>query len=123
MHKNKGLSDSGFSFRGASEAAVATAVGKAPVKDETFDETLKRFWFDTCLHNQKSLDLLFDVVGPDRCVFGTERPGSGSGKDPVTKQPYDDLKPTIEGISWLTDDMKAGIFEKNAQRLFPLFTV
>ena len=121
MHKNKGLSDSGFSFRGASEEKVALAVGKSPVKEETFDETLKRFWFDTCLHNQKSLDLLFDVVGPDRCVFGTERPGSGSGKDPVTKKPYDDLKPTIEGIGWLTDDMKKGIFEKNAQRLFPLF--
>jgi 4-oxalmesaconate hydratase len=121
MHKNRGLSDSGFSFRGSSEEKVALAVGKSPVKDETFDETLKRFWFDTCLHNQKSLDLLFDVVGPDRCVFGTERPGSGSGKDPVTKQPYDDIKPTIESIGWLTDDMKTGIFEKNAQRLFPLF--
>ena len=91
------------------------------MKSETFDTTLKRFWFDTCLHNQKSLDLLFDVVGPDRCVFGTERPGSGSGKDPVTGKPYDDLKPTIEGIGWLTDEHKKGIFEKNAQRLFPLF--
>jgi len=103
------------------EAKTAKLAGKAPVRNETFDETLKRFWFDTCLHNKKSLDLLFDVVGPDRCVFGTERPGSGSGKDPVTGKPYDDIKPTIESIEWLTDDMKKGIFEKNAQRLFPLF--
>ena len=63
----------------------------------------------------------FDVVGPDRCVFGTERPGSGSGKDPVTGKPYDDIKPTIESIEWLTDEQKKGIFEKNAQRLFPRF--
>jgi 4-oxalmesaconate hydratase len=119
MHKGK--SESGFEFRGATDAKTAKFVGKSVVKTETFDTTLKRFWFDTCLHNQKSLDLLFDVVGPDRCVFGTERPGSGSGKDPVTGKPYDDLKPTIEGISWLTDEHKKGIFTQNAQRLFPLF--
>jgi 4-oxalmesaconate hydratase len=121
MHKGK--SESGFEFRGATDAKVAKLAGKSAVKTETFDTTLKRFWFDTCLHNQKSLDLLFDVVGPDRCVFGTERPGSGSGKDPVSGKAYDDLKPTIESISWLTDDNKKGIFEKNAQRLFPLFKV
>ena len=34
----------------------------------------------------------------------------------MTGHPYDDLKPTIEGISWLTEDQKKGIFEKNAQR-------
>jgi 4-oxalmesaconate hydratase len=119
MHKGK--SESGFEFRGGKETAAAQLAGKAPVKDETFDQTLKRFWFDTCIHNKKSLDLLFDVVGPDRCVFGTERPGSGSGKDPVTGKAYDDIKPTIESIEWLTDEQKKGIFENNARRLFPLF--
>jgi 4-oxalmesaconate hydratase len=119
MHK--GASLSGFEFRGGAETAAASVAGKAPVKSETFDQTLKRFWFDTCIHNQKSLDLLFDVVGPDRCVFGTERPGSGSGKDPVTGKPYDDIKPTIESIGWLTDEQKKGIFENNSRRLFPLF--
>ena len=64
----------------------------------------------------------FDVVGPDRCVFGTERPGSGSGKDPDTGRPYDDIKPTIESIAWLTPAQKQGIFEDNARRLFPRFT-
>jgi len=119
MHK--GRSESGFDFRGASEKKSAAVVGKAPVRSETFDKTLQRFWFDTCLHNKKSLELLFDVVGTDRCVFGTERPGSGSGKDPVTGKAYDDIKPTIESIEWLTDEQKKGIFEKNAQRLFPRF--
>jgi 4-oxalmesaconate hydratase len=119
MHKGK--SESGFEFRGASEAKSAAVAGKSTLRTETFDATLKRFWFDTCIHNKKSLELLFDVVGPDRCVFGTERPGSGSGKDPVTGKAYDDLKPTIESIDWLTKDQLNGIFEKNAQRLFPLF--
>ena len=62
MHKGK--SESGFEFRGASDVKVAKLTGKSAVKTETFDTTLKRFWFDTCLHNQKSLDLLFDVVVP-----------------------------------------------------------
>jgi len=117
MHKSR--SESGFEFRGG--PAAAKLAGRAPVKSETFDQTLKRFWFDTCLHNKLSLELLFDVVGPDRCVFGTERPGSGSGKDPETGKPYDDIKPTIESIAWLSAEQKKGIFEQNAQRLFPRF--
>jgi 4-oxalmesaconate hydratase len=122
LQRAKGLSESGFGFRGKAEAASAAVAGKAPVRTESFDETLKRFWFDTCLHNQKSLELLFDVVGTDRCVFGTERPGSGSGKDPATGRPYDDIKPTIENIGWLTPEQKRGIFEDNARRLFPRFS-
>jgi 4-oxalmesaconate hydratase len=122
MHKNKGLSDSGFGFRGKSDAKDALVVRKNPVRSERFDETLKRFWFDTVLHNPKSLELLFDVVGPDRCVFGTERPGSGSGKDPDTGNAYDDLKPVIEAIATISAADKQGIFEDNARKLFPRFT-
>jgi 4-oxalmesaconate hydratase len=122
MHKNKGLSDSGFGFRGKSDAKDALVVRKNPVRSERFDETLKRFWFDTVLHNPKSLELLFDVVGPDRCVFGTERPGSGSGKDPDTGKAYDDLKPVIEAIATISAADKQGIFEDNARKLFPRFT-
>jgi 4-oxalmesaconate hydratase len=87
-------------------------------KMETFDDTLRRFWFDTVLHYKKSLELLFDVVGPDRCVFGTERPGSGGGIDPTSGKPYDDLKPVIESIKEISDADKKGIFEGNARRLF-----
>lgn len=87
-------------------------------KTETFDETLKRFWFDTVLHYKKSLELLFDVVGPDRCVFGTERPGSGGGIDPISGKPYDDLRPVIESIADLSEADKKGIFEDNTRRLF-----
>lgn len=87
-------------------------------KSETFDETLKRFWFDTVLHYKKSLELLFDVVGADRCVFGTERPGSGGGIDPSSGKPYDDIRPVIESITEISEADKKGIFEGNARRLF-----
>ena len=61
---------------------------------------------------------MFDVVGANRCVFGTERPGSGGGRDPATGRPYDDLKPVIESIEELSAEDRANIFERNARRLF-----
>lgn len=115
IHTQQALSTSGFGFRGKTGVEEKPSV----VRSESFDETLKRFWFDTCLHNPKSLELLFDVVGPERCVFGTERPGSGSAKDPLTGRQYDDLRPVIEAIPFLTAEQKAGIFERNALTLFP----
>ena len=84
----------------------------------TFDEILRKFWFDTVLHNQRSLELLFDVVGTDRCCFGTERPGSGGGIDPANKRPYDDIKPTIDAIESLSEAERTAIFAGNARQLF-----
>ena len=85
---------------------------------ETFDATLRRFWFDTVLYNKESLELLFKVVGPDRCLFGTERPGSGSAIDPTTGHSLDDLRPVIEEISFLSSANKAAIFEGNARTFY-----
>jgi 4-oxalmesaconate hydratase len=85
---------------------------------ETFDATLRRFWFDTVLYNKESLELLFKIVGPDRCLFGTERPGSGSAIDPVTGRSLDDLRPIIEEISFLSPTDKAAIFEGNVRAFY-----
>src|SRR5262249_22731034 len=35
---------------------------------EPFDVSLRRFWFDTVLHNPRSLEFLIATVGADRCV-------------------------------------------------------
>jgi predicted TIM-barrel fold metal-dependent hydrolase len=94
---------------------------RGPNDSENFDERLKQLYFDTALYNVESLELLFKIVGPDRCLFGTERPGAGSKKDPRTGAWYDDIKPKIEQLTWLTDDDKANIFQKNAQRVFTRF--
>lgn len=77
---------------------------------ERYEDTLKRFWFDTCLYSEPSLQLLFDTVGTDRVLFGTERPGSGG--------PYDDLKPVIEGMATLKPSDREAIFEGNARRVY-----
>ncbi|OLO39019.1 amidohydrolase [Alkalihalophilus pseudofirmus] len=85
---------------------------------ETFDDILRKFYFDTVLYNKESLELLFKIVGPDRCLFGTEKPGSGSAKDPNTGRDYDDLKPVIEEIEALTQEQKDQIFEGNTRSMF-----
>lgn len=104
--------------RWRSNRQMEIKAGRLAKGTETFDETLRRFWFDTCLHHKKSLELLFEVAGTDRCCFGTERPGSGGGIDPVSGRSYDDIKPTIESIESLSPGDRTAIFEANARRLF-----
>jgi predicted TIM-barrel fold metal-dependent hydrolase len=90
------------------------------VLTETFDDSLKRLWFDTVLHNPDSLELLLKTVGAERCVFGTEKPGSASVLDPVTGRDLDDLKPVIESFGFLTEADRHSVFEGNARELFKL---
>ena len=84
-----------------------------------FDAQLKKFYFDTVLYNQESLDLLFKIVGSDRCMFGTENPGTGTYKDPKTGKMLDDLKPVIETIPSISDADKKNVFENVARKVFP----
>jgi 4-oxalmesaconate hydratase len=104
--------------RWRSHRESSRAAGHVPKDAPTFDQVLQKFWFDTVLHHKPSLELLFNVVGTDRCCFGTERPGSGGGIDPATGRPLDDLKPVIESIGFLTENDRKAIFENNARRLF-----
>ncbi len=96
---------------------------RGPNDTETFDERLKMFYFDTGLYNKESLELLFKIVGPDRCLFGTERPGAGSKMDPRSGRWYDDLKPVIEEIDFLTAEDREGIFQKNAEAVYTRLAV
>lgn len=104
--------------RWRSHREMARSLGWISKDAPSFDEVLRRFWFDTVVHNKASLELLFDTVGVDRCCFGTERPGSGGGIDPATGRPLDDLKPVIESIGRLDDFDRARLFADNARALF-----
>jgi len=94
------------------------ALGGGP-DAERFENMLRRFYFDTVLHYPLALQLLVKTVGAARCLFGTERPGSGSTTNPDTGKPYDDLKPVIEAMDFLSDEERADIFEGNARKMFP----
>ena len=87
-----------------------------------FDEELKKFYFDTVLYNTESLDFLFRMVGTDRCLFGTEHPGTGTWRYPKTGRLLDDVKPLIDEVSWLTEQDKKNIFEDNARRVFTRYS-
>ena len=88
---------------------------------EFFDDQLKRLHFDTTTYDQDALELLFKVVGPDRVLFATENPGTGSAIDPKTGRAYDDLKPVIEAIGFLTEADRRNIFECNCTKLYSRF--
>lgn len=86
---------------------------------ERFEISLRRFWFDSVLHNPLSLEFLLRTVGADRVLFGTEKPGSGSAPNPDTGRDFDDIKPIIEGFGFLSESDRQAIFADNAHRVFP----
>jgi 4-oxalmesaconate hydratase len=86
-----------------------------------FDEALRKFYFDTGLYNVESIELLIKLVGSDRCLFGTENPGTGTYRWPKTGKLLDDTKPLFDEIPWLTEQDKKNIFEDNAKKVFTRF--
>jgi len=87
---------------------------------KTFLDGLRKLYFDTVLYTPLACELLIKTVGVDRCVFGTERPGVGTAKDPKTGRWMDDVKQYIDAFDWLSDADKKVIYEDNAKKLFRL---
>ena len=87
-------------------------------KRETFDESLRKMYFDSVLYSREALEYLVQTLGPDRVMFGTEAPGNGSATDPDTGRRFDDLRPLIEEMSFLPAADKAAILETNARSVF-----
>jgi 4-oxalmesaconate hydratase len=85
-----------------------------------FSERLRHLWFDTVLYSRDAVELLVRTVGADRCMFGTERPGIGTVKDPATGRWMDDTRQYVEGLDWLGEREKKMIFEDNARQVFRL---
>ncbi|WP_067180104.1 amidohydrolase family protein [Microtetraspora niveoalba] len=83
-------------------------------------EKLRRLWFDTCLYTQEAIELLVRVVGVDRCLFGTEKPGTGSQINPENGRWFDDIHLLVRDIDWLGDADREAIFSGNASALFRL---
>ncbi|WP_329110663.1 amidohydrolase [Micromonospora sp. NBC_01699] len=86
----------------------------------TFEEKLRSLYYDTCLYTRDSIEFLIRTVGVDRCLFGTEKPGTGSVRDPATGRWVDDIHLLIQDIDWLDDTDRSQLFETNARQLFRL---
>jgi len=87
-------------------------------EQESFDDKMRKLYYDTCNYSKEALEFLFKVIGPDNCMFGTERPGTGSIADPSTGLQFDDLKPVIESIDWLNDEDRYKIFEGTCRKVY-----
>lgn len=87
---------------------------------EYFENAARQLYYDTCLYTGEALELLFKVMGPANCLFGTEAPGAGSSVNPKTGKAMDDLKTAIEEIRSLSSQDKKKIFEDNAKKLYKL---
>ena len=85
----------------------------------TFDDALRQLYFDTDVHDVGALAHLIKTVGVDRCLLGTERPGSGAAANPDTGRSLEDFKYTIDRLDFLTDEDRKQIYELNARRVFP----
>ena len=85
-----------------------------------FSDRMRNLYYDTVLYSSDSLALLIKTVGADRCLFGTERPGVGTVKDPRTGKWLDETRYLIEAFDWLSDADKKLIFEDNAKKVFKL---
>jgi len=87
---------------------------------ERFSDRMRNLYYDTVLYSEESLRLLFKTVGPDRCMFGTERPGVGTVKDPRTGKWLDETRHIIEGFDFLSAADKKMIFEDTAKKVFKI---
>ena len=107
-------------FKALEEAGWAgKPLPQPPPQLTTFDDQLRKLYFDTDVHDKGALEHLLRTVGTDRCLFGTERPGSGGGIDLKTGRPMDDFKYTIDHIDWLTEADRRAIYEGNVRSVFP----
>lgn len=86
----------------------------------SFRDGMRNLYYDTVLYTPEALRLLVGVVGADRCVYGTECPGVGSGENPATGRTWDDIKPYFDEMDCLSDDDREMILSGNARRLFKL---
>ena len=85
-------------------------------------EKLRKLWFDTCLYTKDAIELLIRTVGVDRCLFGTEKPGTGSQINPANGQWFDDIHLLVNDIDWLSDADRTALYEGNAREVFKLKT-
>ena len=88
-------------------------------KREPFDEFMSRLYFDTAIYSTAAMEMLIKTVGVDNVLFASEMIGGVNAIDPDTGRLFDDNKPYLDAIDWLTDDDKQKILEDNAKKAYP----
>ncbi len=84
-----------------------------------FEELCKKLYFDTAIYDQSSVEYLIQRVGVDNVLFASEMIGGVQAVDPNHGRQFDDTRPYVDAIEWLSDEDKKKIFEDNAKKVFP----
>ena len=84
-------------------------------------DKIRQSYFTVDKH--RKFELLVKVVGPERILFGTETPGTGSGFDPKTGRHLDNMLPYVSQSPLLSEQERTAILSENASRLFKLADV
>jgi len=82
------------------------------------DALMGNVFFDTCVYHQPGIDLLFEVIGVDNILFGSEMVGAVRGIDPRTGHHFDDTRRYVDALDLAAED-RAKVFEHNARRVYP----
>jgi 4-oxalmesaconate hydratase len=88
-------------------------------KWEPFETFIKRLYFDTTVYNQDAMEMLLKVAGVDNVMFASEMLGGVTTVDPQSGRFFDDNKPCLDAVTWLTADDRRKIFELNVQKVYP----
>ncbi len=88
-------------------------------KREPFDDFLGRLYFDTAIYNQAATEFMLKTIGVDNVLFASEMIGGVQAIDPDTGRWYDDTKPYIDGIDWLTEEDRYKLFHGNVLKAYP----
>ena len=88
-------------------------------KWEPFEQFIRRLYFDTTVYSQNAMELLLEVAGVDNVMFASEMLGGVTTIDPKTGRWFDDNKPCLDAIGWLTDDDRLKLFERNVVKAYP----
>jgi 4-oxalmesaconate hydratase len=87
-------------------------------KPEPDDHVMPNVFFDTCVYHQPGIDLLFDVIGIDNILFGSEMVGAVRGIDQRTGHYFDDTRRYVDALD-LPDQDRTKVYEHNVRRVYP----
>jgi len=93
--------------------AIAVGAGR-----EAFEDAIRKIYFDTAIYSQDAVETLIRAVGVDNVFFASEMVGAANFIDPKTGLWFDDTKPYLDKIEWLTDQDRQKLFEDNARRFY-----
>lgn len=90
------------------------------LKRPSLEEHLfKNVFFDTCVYDQRGIDLLTDVIPLENLLFASEMVGAVKGIDPQTGFHFDDTRRYLDAVESLDDRARHMLFEGNARKVFP----